>query len=84
MISETLKPAMLYSSGKDSAVMLHPPKSALYTSTPPFPLMHINTTWKFQEMYKLQNKLAKNTSVKLIVYQNSEAKKKGSILKYVI
>jgi len=76
VISETINPVMLYSIGKDSAVMLHLAKKAFYPSLPPFPLMHIDTTWKFQEMYKLRNKV-KNTGMKLIVYQNPEAKEKG-------
>ena len=76
VISETVNPVMLYSIGKDSAVMLHLAKKAFYPSLPPFPLMHIDTTWKFQEMYKLRDKV-KNTGIKLIVYQNPEAKEKG-------
>lgn len=76
VITETVNPVMLYSIGKDSAVMLHLAKKAFYPSLPPFPLMHIDTTWKFQEMYKLRDKV-KNTGMKLIVYQNPEAKKKG-------
>ena len=75
VISETVNPVMLYSIGKDSAVMLHLAKKAFYPSLPPFPLMHIDTTWKFQEMYKLRDKV-KNTGMKLIVYQNPEAKEK--------
>ncbi|MDC1066656.1 sulfate adenylyltransferase subunit CysD [Alphaproteobacteria bacterium] len=75
-ISETLNPVMLYSIGKDSAVMLHLAKKAFYPSLPPFPLMHIDTTWKFQEMYKLRDKV-KYTGMKLIVYQNPEASEKG-------
>lgn len=76
VISETVNPVMLYSIGKDSAVMLHLAKKAFYPSLPPFPLMHIDTTWKFQEMYKLRDKV-KNEGIKLIVYQNPEAKEKG-------
>ena len=76
VISETVNPVMLYSIGKDSAVMLHLAKKAFHPSLPPFPLMHIDTTWKFQEMYKLRDKV-KNTGMKLIVYQNPEAKEKG-------
>jgi sulfate adenylyltransferase subunit 2 len=75
VISETVNPVMLYSIGKDSAVMLHLAKKAFHPSLPPFPLMHIDTTWKFQEMYKLRDKV-KNTGIKLIVYQNLEAKEK--------
>jgi sulfate adenylyltransferase subunit 2 len=76
VISETVNPVMLYSIGKDSAVMLHLAKKAFYPSLPPFPLMHIDTTWKFQEMYKLRDKV-KNTGMKLIVYKNPEAKEKA-------
>ena len=76
VISETANPVMLYSIGKDSAVMLHLAKKAFFPSLPPFPLMHIDTTWKFQEMYKLRDKVT-NTGMKLIVYQNPEAKEKG-------
>ena len=74
VISETANPVMLYSVGKDSAVMLHLAKKAFYPSPPPFPLMHVDTTWKFQEMYKLRDKTAKNEGMELIIYQNSEAK----------
>ena len=55
VISETVNPVMLYSIGKDSAVMLHLAKKAFHPSLPPFPLMHIDTTWKFQEMYKFKH-----------------------------
>jgi sulfate adenylyltransferase subunit 2 len=68
---------MLYSVGKDSAVMLHLAKKAFYPSPPPFPLMHVDTTWKFQEMYKLRNKAAEDAGMQLIVHQNPEAKEKG-------
>ena len=77
VVSETVNPVMLYSIGKDSAVMLHLAKKAFYPSLPPFPLMHIDTTWKFQEMYKLRDKAVKNLGMDLIVYQNPEAKEKG-------
>ena len=77
MISESENPVMLYSIGKDSAVMLHLIKKAFYPSFPPFPLLHIDTTWKFQEMYKFRDKIAKDVNMDLIVYQNPEAKKKG-------
>ena len=76
VISETVNPVMLYSIGKDSAVMLHLAKKAFYPSIPPFPLMHIDTTWKFQEMYRLRDKVVKNIGMELIVYQNPEAKEK--------
>jgi len=77
VVSEAENPVMLYSVGKDSAVMLHLAKKAFYPSTPPFPLMHVDTTWKFQEMYKLRDKAAKDAGMDLIVHQNPEAKEKG-------
>ena len=76
VISETINPVMLYSVGKDSAVMLHLAKKAFYPSLPPFPLMHVDTTWKFQEMYKLRDQAAKDAGMELIIYQNPEAKEK--------
>ena len=77
VVAEVDNPVMLYSVGKDSAVMLHLAKKAFYPSPPPFPLMHVDTTWKFQEMYKLRDKAAKAAGMQLITYQNPEAKEKG-------
>ena len=77
VVSEAENPVMLYSVGKDSAVMLHLAKKAFYPSPPPFPLMHVDTTWKFQEMYKLRDKAVKDVGMELIVHQNPEAKEKG-------
>ena len=77
VVSEAENPVMLYSVGKDSAVMLHLAKKAFYPSPPPFPLMHVDTTWKFQEMYKLRDKAAKDAGMELIVHQNPEAKEQG-------
>ena len=77
VVSEAENPVMLYSVGKDSAVMLHLAKKAFYPSPPPFPLMHVDTTWKFQAMYKLRDKAAKDAGMELIVHQNPEAKEKG-------
>ena len=77
VISENVNPVMLYSIGKDSAVMLHLVKKAFYPSLPPFPLLHIDTTWKFQEMYKLRDKVVKDKGMELIIYQNPDAKEKG-------
>jgi sulfate adenylyltransferase subunit 2 len=77
VVAEAENPVMLYSVGKDSAVMLHLAKKAFYPSTPPFPLLHVDTTWKFQEMYKLRNKAANDAGMELLVYQNPEAKEKG-------
>ena len=75
--AEADKPVMLYSIGKDSAVMLHLAKKAFYPSPPPFPLMHVDTTWKFQDMYKLREKAAQDAGMELIVYQNPEAAERG-------
>ena len=76
-VSEAENPVMLYSVGKDSASYLHLAKKAFYPSPPPFPLLHVDTTWKFQEMYKLRDKTAKEAGMELIVYHNPEAKEKG-------
>ena len=75
--AEADKPVMLYSIGKDSAVMLHLAKKAFYPSPPPFPLMHVDTTWKFQDMYKLREKAAQDAGMELIVHQNPEAEERG-------
>ncbi|RVU83485.1 sulfate adenylyltransferase subunit CysD [Leucothrix sargassi] len=75
--AEAENPVMLYSVGKDSAVMLHLAKKAFYPSPPPFPLLHVDTTWKFQEMYKLRNKAAEDAGMELLVHQNQEAIDKG-------
>lgn len=77
VVAETENPVMLYSVGKDSAVMLHIAKKAFYPSPPPFPLLHVDTTWKFQEMYKLRDKAAKDSGMDIIVHQNQEAKELG-------
>jgi len=77
VVAEAEKPVMLYSVGKDSAAMLHVAKKAFFPSPPPFPLLHVDTTWKFQEMYKLREKAAKDARMELLVYQNPEAIKRG-------
>ena len=58
VVAECEKPVMLYSIGKDSAVMLHLAKKAFYPAPPPFPLLHVDTTWKFRAMYDLREKAA--------------------------
>src|ERR1044072_7959219 len=68
VVAETERPVMLYSVGKDSAVMLHLARKAFYPSPPPFPLLHVDTTWKFQEMYKLRDRMAKESGMELLVY----------------
>lgn len=65
-------PVMLYSIGKDSAVMLHLAQKAFYPSPPPFPLLHVDTRWKFQEMYKFRDRVAEKTGMDLIVHINPE------------
>src|SRR5690242_21605976 len=76
-VAEADKPVMLYSIGKDSAVMLHLARKAFYPSPLPFPLLHVDTTWKFQDMYALRDKVAADPAIRLIVYQNPEAKARG-------
>ena len=70
-------PVMLYSVGKDSAVMLHLAKKAFYPGKPPFPLLHVDTTWKFREMYQLRDKSAQEAGMNLIIFQNPEALELG-------
>jgi sulfate adenylyltransferase subunit 2 len=77
VVAEAQKPVMLYSIGKDSAVMLHLARKAFFPSPPPFPLLHVDTTWKFQEMYALRDKMARESGMELLVYQNPEAKERG-------
>jgi len=77
VVAEAEKPVMLYSVGKDSAVMLHLARKAFYPAPPPFPLLHVDTTWKFQAMYELRDKMAEKTGMELLVYQNPEAAERG-------
>ncbi len=77
VVAEAEKPVMLYSVGKDSAVMLHLARKAFYPSPPPFPLLHVDTTWKFKAMYALRDKMARESGMELLVYQNPEAIEKG-------
>ncbi|EAH7568554.1 TPA: sulfate adenylyltransferase subunit CysD [Campylobacter jejuni] len=74
VISEFEKPAMLYSIGKDSSVMLHLLQKAFYPATPPLPLVHVDTTWKFKEMIEFRDKRAKELGMELIVYTNPKGK----------
>lgn len=68
-------PVMLYSVGKDSSVMLHLAKKAFAPGVPPFPLMHVDTTWKFKEMIQFRDYMAEKLGMKLIVHQNPEGLK---------
>lgn len=77
VVAECEKPVMLYSIGKDSSVMLHLARKAFYPEKIPFPLMHVDTTWKFHEMTEFRDKNAKKLGFELIVYTNEEAVEQG-------
>ncbi|OLE20144.1 MAG: sulfate adenylyltransferase small subunit [Betaproteobacteria bacterium 13_1_20CM_3_63_8] len=76
-VSECEKPVMLYSIGKDSSVMLHLAIKAFFPSKPPFPLLHVDTTWKFREMYEFRDARVRQLGLELIVHVNPEAVKRG-------
>ncbi len=71
-VSESERPVMLYSVGKDSAVMLHLAMKAFYPGLPPFPLLHVDTTWKFRAMYEFRDELVAKLGVELLVHQNPD------------
>lgn len=75
--AECEKSVMLYSIGKDSSVMLHLAMKAFYPEKPPFPFMHIDTGWKFKEMIKFRDEMARKLGIELIVYTNMEGVKQG-------
>ncbi len=75
--AECEKPVMLYSIGKDSSVMLHLAMKAFYPEKPPFPFMHIDTTWKFREMIDFRDKIAEDKNIEIIVYTNEDGVKQG-------
>ena len=77
VVAECENPVMLYSIGKDSAVMLHLAMKAFYPSKPPFPLMHVDTTWKFRDMYAFRAKMVNSLGLELIVYNNPEGLAQG-------
>ena len=77
VVAETENPAMLYSIGKDSAVLLHVARKAFYPAPPPFPLVHVDTTWKFKAMYEFRARMAKESGMDLIVHTNEEGVKQG-------
>jgi sulfate adenylyltransferase subunit 2 len=76
-VAEAERPVMLYSIGKDSAVMLHLARKAFYPAPLPFPLLHVDTTWKFRAMYELRDKVGADPAIDLIVYKNPEAEAQG-------
>lgn len=73
VVAECERPVMLYSIGKDSAVMLHLARKAFYPSPPPFPLLHVDTTWKFQDMYAMRDRMARESGMELLVHRNPDA-----------
>ncbi len=77
VVAECENPVMLYSIGKDSAVMLHLATKAFAPGKLPFPLLHVDTTWKFKEMYAFRDDLAKRLGFELLIHQNPEAKAQG-------
>ena len=77
VVAEFEKPVMLYSVGKDSAVMLHLARKAFAPAIPPFPLMHVDTTWKFRKMIEFRDKMAKESGMELIVHINQEGVAQG-------
>jgi sulfate adenylyltransferase subunit 2 len=76
-VAEAERAVMLYSVGKDSGVMLHLARKAFYPAAPPFPLLHVDTTWKFRAMYEFRDKMANETGMELLVWQNPECLELG-------
>ena len=77
VVAEAEKPVMLYSIGKDSSVMLHLARKAFHPARPPFPLLHVDTTWKFREMDEFRDRTARELGLDLIVHINREGLKMG-------
>ena len=77
VVAECEKPVMLYSIEKDSSVMLHLAMKAFYPEKPPFPFLHVNTTWKFKEMIEFRDRRAKELGIEMIEYINEEGVKQG-------
>ena len=77
VVAECARPVMLYSIGKDSAVMLHLAAKAFYPSPPPFPLLHVDTTWKFRAMYEMRERAAAALGIELLVHKNPDAVARG-------
>ena len=73
VVAETERPVLLYSIGKDSATLLHLARKAFYPAPLPFPLLHVDTTWKFRDMYALRDRVAAQAGVQMLVFQNPEA-----------
>ncbi len=77
VVAECDRPVMLYSIGKDSAVMLHLARKAFHPAPPPFPLLHVDTTWKFRAMYEFRDRVAQQTGMRLLVHVNQEGLRRG-------
>jgi sulfate adenylyltransferase subunit 2 len=77
IVAECARPVMLYSVGKDSAVMLHLARKAFYPAAPPFPLLHVDTTWKFRAMYEFRDWVVRETGMQLLVHVNREGLERG-------
>lgn len=77
VVAECEKPVMLYSIGKDSSVMLHLAMKAFYPEKPPFPFLHVDTTWKFKEMIEFRDRIAKKYGIDMLVYTNQDGVKQG-------
>jgi len=77
VVAQCEKPVMLYSIGKDSAVMLHLAVKAFYPAKPPFPLLHVDTTWKFKAMYEMRDRMAKELGFDLLVHVNEDGLRQG-------
>jgi sulfate adenylyltransferase subunit 2 len=77
VVAEAERPVMLYSIGKDSGVMLHLARKAFAPAPPPFPLLHVDTTWKFRAMYEMRERAAAEAGMELLVWRNAEAQAKG-------
>ena len=76
--AECEKPVMLYSIGKDSSVMLHLAMKAFYPEKPPFPFLHIDTTWKFKDMIRFRDETAKKLGIEMLVYTNEKVSSRAS------
>lgn len=77
VVAEAQNPVMLYSMGKDSAVMLHLARKAFFPAPPPFALLHVDTTWKFRAMYEMRAHMARKTGMELITWRNQEAEERA-------